>query len=732
MRVFFIVLFFTKILWAFSSPQFHLDNDSYIEFLLQSSRSGALEDIDSQNSALHPYTHKRLELLVDDLIDQVSDILFKHHDLQNLNRLKNILQEKPIENFESLYRFIKKLKTPYPKEISLLVAQNYNSDFQAESISLSLLKKGRLSRLRRLRLIEKFNKIVRHPDGENLLCYLMKKKYLPSYLTKRLTVQKMKRIRLREIKKITLSYQSLFARNLLSLETKDSKKYQTQNLFEMRYNPRRPIGISLFPQYSTQPFKKERQKIRQQVIPLYRSIYRASNKNAFFLYLIKRYPEVVVHKEEIFPGIQALFLTPTQIFIHTEKVLQSYRDFQLAYLLNQKNPAIIQRARLWLGKNKDLFSQKSTLSFEGKLPTKDEVIRLTPALLKYFPDSPWFREDLFVTSQGNAKKLNTTGLGKIVFNTTQFLKRTFTYQTILSSLSSLLVSQLIGPFGGVVTYSLVFDSLNSLHYGSQWINEIKKSPKRILMGSALAAGYLSGQLAHSLFVGGVSGGFQALMTGRPIDLGIITGGVYQALLLQLPVGFSHYTVKGMDQNFANALIEIAQTSFHSSVRGLVIAVLDNGDALKGIKEGVLYGAALAGVKILILGFRYDPRDLVTQENLNQYAESTHNPAISERAYSSELLVMNKEHFDRVIWRKDSLYSKVINNVSFEVAGNVSIQESTRFNSVDLLSHEAYHYAQELHFGALRFYLKYLKSVWKFGASIYEDYIVCENGHCFDP
>ncbi len=706
---------------------FHLDTNKNIQYLLKQN----LSSYKTSQILLHPNRDSRLDLFALDIIEQAQNIISKHGDFFDKREFRQLIGSHPIKNFASIYAQIQKWgESKFKKKFEQIIAQEYLSNSHAQLIPLAFHKKNRFTRFRRIRNLTKYNAIAQLPEGGNILRFI---NLQLSSSNPFLTVESFAKLKPSKIKRLKEKYLSLYAQKLRETDFYQAVDFGYFQYFSYRINPKKsdPLRVRIYSEegYNNHLLGEIEVKIRNEVLPLFKNIQKSSDKNSFILYLKKQHPEIPLTKTAIRGNIQSFLLGPALILKYNTQVFQAFRNYQLAKSLVLENDQTINKVRTWLKKNKKDFEAKTLQSFYGKKPTRTAVIALTPYLLRFYPGSPWYKDEVFLNSHYQLRLNTTNFLARMAYSSSTFFKNTFSYQNILSAGAGIALTGITGnPFLGIIGYSLTYDSLYAARYNKKLVSELKNSPRRILTGAVLTAGVVPGMFAHAVFIGGAAGSLQAFFSGRPIDLGVIVGGAYEGILVTLPLKFSNLNVNGLNKNAINGLIEIAQTSFHSSVKGFIIAGLDDGDVLKGTKEGAIFGATTAGIKILLLGFRYNPRNLVTQEMIDEYIENEHNPVVSDRAYDGNGIKLSKRAFDRVTWRKDSFLRLITNARSFETAGMSSIAAKD-ISDTETLIHESLHFAQEIKFGAANFYYQYLRSMWKFGASIFEDYVFCENGAC---
>ncbi|MBL7664307.1 MAG: hypothetical protein JNM93_04190 [Bacteriovoracaceae bacterium] len=701
-------------------------NNPYFQKILVYSQydQEKLKNIDNHRAIVENKSGMRLDLIVDDFIDQVTLVLQKNR-YEKYQSILNIVKHNSVENFANFLKELEKTAAAdkdFKKQLNRIDVIEYSLYGTAMAMKPKLLKNGRWDRLKDIQHIQKYNLLATLPEGRSVLEHFSNLIVEP-FITKNFTATKFQKLNKSRVRRMLVDYNYEYLELLANQEVADRELYQTDGYFDYTLRPRKKKLIKISPDVDVE-------EIANKTVPLYNTIQKLSYKIPFLDFLNHQLQNKIP-TGQIEYGTKVYLLTPSFTHHYRDEIFEALREFQFNKLISEEDDQMLQAMRHWVNKNQDLVESKIGYQFKRKIPTRTEIIENAEKISDAFTDRPWLNGKTFFNKGNKEIRYGDSKNLRALHQSFQFFKTTFTPES-LAGLAVGTASTIItaNPYAGVIGYSLTYDSIHALRYGKKWSQQVvNNSPRRILLSSIMASSMVAGELQHAVTLGALSGATQSVLTGRPLALGIMVGGVVDGALVYLPKEFSQLVVKGMDKNLENGLIEILQTSAKTSFRGFIIAVLDDGDGIKGAKEGAVYGVGESLFKILVLGFRYDPTDLVTEEDIQKYLEKEHNPVLTERAYNGKPMEWNKSDFNRFVFRKNAplKYTKIYKvfhdpKISHEIAGNGSMAPGDEAD-VDTLIHESLHFAQEEKFGFLHFIFKYIKSTLQYdGKSIYEDYV----------
>jgi hypothetical protein len=382
MRVFVCLLGIS--IWVFAQnayAKFYLDNDQYIAHILRIHKTNPemFKGIDRRDTVLYPVDHSRLDLMMSDLIDQVQIILEKNEDNVALAKIQAILSDKPLENFPSFYNQLEVLAKKHP-DLKKLFVQVYEKSGAAKQIKLRLHKKGRHQRLVRLRLTARYNQIAWLPEGPNLLRYLSSYRS-DRFLSKRLTLVKFKKWKKKEVKSLIKKYNKLYFNKLIKLEDQHIRSNNYPFLFRYIRKVKRPNPFQIEALDHIPMKKVKNTKI------LFRTIQKLSNKIAFLSYLHEQKPELKLPILEFSSQVRTLAITPSVVHAYKDDVFEVLRDFTLQDKLTAQDDMVLNAARNWVAKNRELFHRDTGFNFVKKRPTRSEIIKWIPVLLEKYPET---------------------------------------------------------------------------------------------------------------------------------------------------------------------------------------------------------------------------------------------------------------------------------------------------------------------------------------------------------
>ena len=176
-------------------------------------------------------------------------------------------------------------------------------------------------------------------------------------------------------------------------------------------------------------------------------------------------------------------------------------------------------------------------------------------------------------------------------------------------------------------------------------------------------------------------------------LGFGFGALGGAVSSWLPVIPGGSTSAGL----ANAMIEIGENGIVGGLSGGTSAALSNGKFEDGFRSGLIMGAALASLKIAILGVRYDPSS-IKEDFHSETAKSFSAQNSDDHSYlSGSVAKAGMPEPSSVEFRRGGLFS-LLSGRSFTLGASVSTSDDTmnelRNGSVTTLAHELRHIAQE--------------------------------------
>jgi hypothetical protein len=432
----------------------------------------------------------------------------------------------------------------------------------------------------------------------------------------------------------------------------------------------------------------------------------------------------LVRESKKFKGVKMAFLPASTVHQEKDILQEQLKTFLFQFMLSKEDDEYVFALRKWIKKNRELVEQRIG-PIEGKI-TRIKTLNLAENLYQNFSDRPWEESGHIVTGHNKRRHF---GKNKLVrtwrwfkYSIKNFLKIENISSLSLGTLSAVLTGM---PYIGSAVHSVVKNILYPIKHQHNVGEYLKKNlPLDLLSSASFASGFAPGRIPHKLFMGTVFGSIQAAINGRPIGYGALSGALTQALWGFLPPQARQWVISGDNKDFVNALLELTENMTQSGIRGMLTASLDDGDILKGFSESAKFALIETAIKISIYGFRFRAMDMVSDEFINSY-EDFHNGVLSDRTYNGNELRMNRNLYMDVEHRKNALFRRIIrlfNNgdepASFHVFGNSSLSE----NGVNIhtIVHESLHYGQEMYFGSLNFFFRYIKASIN-GFNYFEDY-----------
>ncbi len=695
-------------------------NNNYI-INLYNTKPKIFLGIDQKDNLLHPLTDERLDLFMADLLDQIDDL--DSNSKEKINKLiNNHLRINPLENYVPFLNDLTSLALQDEellKQLQSKALTSYDKTGFAQIHKLRLHKKGRLKRAVENQKISNYNKLIGSPDSVHIQKYLQSS--LDVFITNRFTKAKLNFIKKRDIRKIIREFNKITFNKLLQTEQLDRIKYNTEKSFIAFANEtNKKMIITVLNPKDVNAVKTK---------SLFQLLQHHIDKNTFLMAFRNSLPNPDDMPIKQIKNAKYLLATPSLIYANIDLFQSVFKNIQVRQYLSAEDDHYLLKIRKWIKRNKSDFSKKTGITFTTNLPSPIIVLDNIDIILNAYPTNPWDKDNLIYNNRGKEIILGQKGslkALKAIFETIKPLLRLESLAANTLSIGGFLLSG-GNPYVLTLSRSLIYHSIYAKRYGKNYLNHMKENlPMSLLSSATLASGFFPGKLAHAIITGGISGSVQSLVTGQDIKTGFVVGAIQEGILNYLPTDLNYYVVKGTGKNFENAVIEIAQNSIKTGVRGFFIGAIDGGDAIKGMKKGILFGAAEAGARIIIMGYRFDPTEDISQEDINRFLENEHNPVLSDRVYGGENIYISVNELGEIVWRQDApfrntlLYNTFFSG-SYELGGNSSLSEYGK-NTKDTIIHESLHYAQEKRFGFLQLVVNYLKSLTKYGTSIYEDYV----------
>ena len=672
----------------------------------------------SKLGIIDPLTGLRLDLFIFDYIDELSH-LFVQNRFRNMEYdYKRIVGKKPLESFPNLYKWLsEKVESnkALKEEIEQIVPQLYSYDGKALPVERKFLKKGRFKRAKKVRRINFYNQIAFDPEGVNILRYLRDQEINDFFLTPGLTVSKFRHVSKRRIRSLIKSYQGAYQQTFINGFINKESPFVPVSVKERGMTKRSNIIIKAN--------KDAPEIVKKELVPLFNAIYKRSDKYEIFNLiedaLNLKLPKAKFMERE-FPVLTPNFLSENLKIL---KPLFKSKSWDVA--IESGNDQVLLFLRKWMKSNRqDIESKlseelKSTNSKwrKNRLPSRALALKMYGSLESAYPDSPWVKDgDIVFDENGRKIQLGAGRFKRAINGLGEQIKNIFSVRGILSVTSASVVMALTGnPFASSAVASLTYDMIYAKKYGYKFARYLRTNSIMNLTTSMIfAAGFQSGEVAKSVFLGGVSGAAQAYFSGRSVRNGFIIGGIFEGILTQLPIEVTKWVVPGENKMVENALLELAEEAVFSSIKGGIMAGVEDGNIIDGAIDGAIYGPLIEALpRILFFGPRYDAASLVTDQDIEEY-NIRHNTQSTCRRFDTAgnciswsyimrdrygddfVIELKADDLKRYTYRRSGIVWMFmdgnINGFYFPVDGTISMKDE-KFTNVETILHEAGHAKQ---------------------------------------
>ncbi|MBT3586519.1 MAG: hypothetical protein HN509_16545 [Halobacteriovoraceae bacterium] len=672
------------------------------------------------------------DLILTDIIDQVSYRLNKRKLYQQKKRLEQVLKDKPIENFLIWKKLLDSLavKDHNIKEVKdLLVAQLYTADAKALFFKLQIYRKKMWRRYKRRNRILYYNKLLQNPEGQSLFkCMTVNSSLVVedgTFATPRPTVTKLisKKKAFAQAKKDHLDK---YFEIIKKQEKIDYKKFHTHKKIKFKIKYKKQKG---------KPLKIERfRKSERDFKNVTRQLFNTINALPYKIPLLK-YLQAELHgREGILLGInddnaiKTFLLTPSFTHKYRDLLIPLIKEFSYAYKLDSGDLVYLRHLRKWIKKNKKEIVKRSSergieVSFKNRkirLPKNYEVLQNYAALEILFPKAPWNKK-LPVLYDSKGKPVYLKGvMARMVLKTRDFFKQLLAIENVSATIVGVGVFMVTGnPMLSAVASLATRDLIIMAKYDISFRDHFPTIVRNLAISAIVGAGFQGGRLAEQIILGGISGATRSIISRRRIDMGAIVGAIEGVLMGLLPSNIAHPMVGGLSSSamFKNALLELLEDVAFGSVHGIAVAVIDNESIVEGARDGALTGLLIGGLRIAILGARYRPN--ISDEDIrleNEYQ------AINGEGPTR----ITREMIEDTSFRRGG-FVQFLYGRTFVLGPHVLADRDTPGN-VDIETHEMSHRSQIRNYGIIGFNSRYILEALKHGShggmlggNIYEQY-----------
>jgi hypothetical protein len=640
----------------------------------------------------------RIDLTMQDLIDQVNHIIvqdFSETDYANqLN--KSIESNQGIKNFENWYIKLNELASldeRFQNHLDRkLVIQEYNRDGVALTEGIGMF------RLKRIRLLEKYNQIAIDPEGAGILSRLS-----PSVP---LTVLSANDLRKSEIKSAKDSQYESHYQEMMRLEALDREKYADQLPCIPRLRvPRREgkaISVSMC-EYDE----------------IFNALEKLPSKNNFTQAIDAEMGLVLPRSKDGQP-----VLTPSYLLAFSDQLIPIVKDLTWRKQLSREDDETLLLFRKWLKRHREetlqkLIAYNQSNGTELKLdwlnekgmPRRTEVIESYEILrVIYQEQEPWQDEITTVmrNKRGNEVVVGRNVVGTVIRKVGIFMRnlvKTENLAGIAAGTGTFFLTSGNLPLA-MMANSVTHDVVVNRKYDRNPRELLTQIPNDVLAGALTQTGFQPGRIFNVLALGAGSGFIQGITTRQNPLKSTLVGATTELGLEFLPANIRYPLVSGVSQSALdkNTVIEVFTTSAKTAFRGGVVAIWEKQDVLKGLGKGAIYGTASAVLKIVVLGVRYDPLEGYSEEEV-QFTIDEENTYANLNGAPGGNYQISKETIQKTPYRTGGWLPVKI-NASITLPGNVSIHPG-QMGSIETVVHESLHLSQQEQFGLINFYFQYI-------------------------
>jgi hypothetical protein len=634
----------------------------------------------------------RVDLTVHDLIDQVQSIIdrdFSHTDYPEILHSELTNSDGTEDRIRHFERWYDRLNQLAESDSKLRQALDHELTIQQYSLQGIALKNNiPFYRLGRIRQIDHFNSIAIEPEAPEIQQSL--RPLLP------LTVTFAQQYSNREIRK-----------------AKESQRNHYENEISV-INEQEALKCDIRSKSNLEKLDAER---------IFKTIENLPGKYDVLFSIQRRLKSPL---PRLASGLPAM--TQNFILCHERSIIHALKDITWEKQFNEGEDEVLLEMRRWLKKNRSgctecvqeklnqynsangVSLQIPWLNHRG-LPHRAEVMESFKTIsLIYADNEPWQNEiDTILTNRrGNRVAIGRTRGGAIVQRAGDIIRNATRIENIAGATAgagTLLLTQ--GNFAlSFMTSSIVKDVISNRRYDRSPRELLTQIPLDLAQGVLAQTGFQPGKFFNLLSLGAGYGFTQGIVTKQDPLKSALVGAAMEGGIGLLPVSMRNPIVSGMGQAsmIKNAAIEVFTTSAKATLRGGIVAVLDKKDVVDGMKKGAIYGAGVAGLKILILGTRYhplagkSPDDVSNTINTeNQYNNLNGAPGGNYQISPDTIL--------DTPYRQGGLLPKWI-QASITLPGNISMHTNSA-TSIEVIVHEAHHLSQQEQLGMIRFYIDYL-------------------------
>jgi hypothetical protein len=678
---------------SFAAPSLRLNHDQLWQSMLKQMMIAKLSPTETNPETITlEKPDLRIDLTIHDLIDQVNEIILNEfNNTQYAQNLEDTLKSADgtinrIKNFEQWYQRLNLLAESDSKLRSLLdehlVLQEYDSFGTALKDNISFYQ------LRRIHQIDHFNRIAQNPEAKGI-----SKKLRIDFP---LTVSTSADLSNHTIRKATRDFYREYEKEIAEINAAESFKCEAST--------------------KTKIEKLDADRI-------FDAIEKLPQKH----YLLEAIDKRLNPKLPILQS-GSRSLPKAYILCNEQKLIPILKDLTWEKYFDQEDDEIILEMRRWLKKNKSncencvteklsRFNQEHQTNLElpwlkrRGLPHRSEVIENFQILQAiYGSDEPWQDEiDTVLTNRrGKRVMIGYTRTGGAIRKAAEIIRQAVKYENLAGAAagtSALLLSNGNIPLA-ITVNSLIKDTVSNRKYDHPAKELLTTIPIDLLQGALTLTGFQPGKFFNLLGLGAGYGLTQGIVTKQDPLKSALVGAAVEGGIGLLPVKIRNPMVNGIGHSALakNAAIEIFTTSAKATLRGGLVAIIDKKDVVNGMKNGAIYGAGIASLKIIILGARYNPftghSDQEIQDALKNENDFDNANGAPGGNYNITTDTINDTPF-----RKDGLLPRFI-EASITLPGSVSMKNSHSIR-IKIIAHEAHHLSQQEQLGLIQFYVEYL-------------------------
>lgn len=649
---------------------------------------------------VYPFSEKyRLDLSLIDIVDQGSVVAQNYAGLNE--RLKKALYPTlEIFDFAAWFKELKKSADENPKlKIQLdktLYVQFYSPKGVAllseyKYIDLQKIKdNGKLARIR------EYNYFADDPEATGILATFEKAEWKVFY-TKKLTVAKLKEIKLKDLKQLHKRYY----KTLIDLYVKHDPNTSFKRVKH---------GIKAYQNIELNDDSKK----------LFNIIHKLPNKHQVLFSLAQ-------HVKDIPYDQGFIILTPTFIQSHQDKIVEALKEITLDQIIHSDDDRYLLTVRKYIQDHiqtveSDLAAYNQTHGTDLKLiyakrdqkPRRLEAMANIEMLTTLYPDAPWLKKNRGVIFNHKGKEIYLENkVGHFFAKLGHELIQPETYLSILAGSATLILTEGNVPIA-MSTQKIVKRAIETKRYDKEWDEFLKEAPKDVIDALLMGSGMGAGRFYKIVALGAGQGFLQSLFTGQDLRTGALVGaGLNIVQFYILPSSFSRPITKGFDAKSLamNRRLELLEKTVKGAIQGSTVALVDGQDIGKAAIKGSAYGLVSSQLLIWFMGARYNPFRDFSDADVDKMIEL-------ENEYQNAVgrggnYAINRQLIMDANFRIGGVLPKMI-NATITLPGNVSMF-SRHFDQLSTLTHEAHHLMQQQQSGVFGFYLfRYIPTSFRTG------------------